>query len=548
MKPSEDLNCQMQGYSIISFDVFDTLLERPFRVASDLFQHIELCESRPGFYAARLEAERVALRNDDAPLEEVTIEQIYAKIHPAFADMMPCELTWEECLLRPHDVGLVLFRRARDANKRILILSDSYLPVDFLGRVLEKNGVTDYERLYVSSTYNKTKRAGNLYKHVLDELQLSPTSILHIGDNLHSDGAQARANGLQFFPVPITDWQHPMFNKNGRAIPLLDQTPLPIEQKRDLSIMAALSATTDSKAQSTPPSFWNRVGRNFAGPMVVAFLTWIIEEAQRTKRDTILFVARDGYLLNRLLPLWNSGLKHDYLYANRAVIEALQADPELHAEYISVLSAKGYDQGKILLVDVGTNRYSTQKFLTSLGLDVTGAYWCTGREDTSLRYTKYYGGHFPEADAFMGSGVTELFMTSPETPIEGVFIEQGNIHPTYTAHAPKAEHVRINAVTEICDGVEVYAQNYLRYFGATPVHFAPESVILWNNLWLTHPTSLERRFFGSIRHASDEHHTRYTQQFVLPNPIITSFFQVGRKAVKKLRSGFLRLLQAAQKR
>ncbi|WP_352155404.1 HAD hydrolase-like protein [Helicobacter sp. NHP22-001] len=44
-----------------------------------------------------------------------------------------------------------------------------------------------------------SKASGNLYKQVLQDLQIQASQILHIGDNAHSDHNKAQESGLQIF-------------------------------------------------------------------------------------------------------------------------------------------------------------------------------------------------------------------------------------------------------------------------------------------------------------------------------------------------------------
>ncbi len=61
-----------------------------------------------------------------------------------------------------------------------------YLPKSFLSSVLHNNGYT-FKHLFVSYEYRKTKHYGDLYPEVLNELDIYPEDILHIGDNYNSD-------------------------------------------------------------------------------------------------------------------------------------------------------------------------------------------------------------------------------------------------------------------------------------------------------------------------------------------------------------------------
>lgn len=47
----------LNKYNIISFDIFDTLLLRPYAIPSNVFQHLEEINNSIGFYAVHKIAE-----------------------------------------------------------------------------------------------------------------------------------------------------------------------------------------------------------------------------------------------------------------------------------------------------------------------------------------------------------------------------------------------------------------------------------------------------------------------------------------------------------
>lgn len=67
------------------YDVFDTLLLRPYRKPSDAFVHLERVHKRFGFAERRLRAPHV-FRLKHGKEREATLDDIYDQI-PEFADM-----------------------------------------------------------------------------------------------------------------------------------------------------------------------------------------------------------------------------------------------------------------------------------------------------------------------------------------------------------------------------------------------------------------------------------------------------------------------------
>ncbi|MBR1649000.1 MAG: hypothetical protein IJ689_05310, partial [Alphaproteobacteria bacterium] len=90
---------EIDNAEVISFDVFDTLLLRPYAKPQDLFWHIEKAYSRVGFCEERRAAEhRARLRHKE--LEDITYDMIYEEIDDKFKDLKQTETDWEKMVLR----------------------------------------------------------------------------------------------------------------------------------------------------------------------------------------------------------------------------------------------------------------------------------------------------------------------------------------------------------------------------------------------------------------------------------------------------------------
>ena len=70
---------------VVSFDIFDTLLVRPYIKPIDLFVHMEKAFERQGFAEERRDAERRA-RVRHKELEDITFDMIYEEIDDEFSE------------------------------------------------------------------------------------------------------------------------------------------------------------------------------------------------------------------------------------------------------------------------------------------------------------------------------------------------------------------------------------------------------------------------------------------------------------------------------
>ena len=301
---------------VISFDVFDTLLLRPYIEPTDLFDHLERLAEAPFFAVARRYAEKQAQRKNPQ-LEDITYDDIYNEMPPCFSSMKEKELQFEKQVLQANPEILQVFNYAKASGKRIIIVSDMYLSATFLDSVLEKNGYIGYEKIYMSSEYGKTKASGNLYHVILEDLNLKGKEIVHIGDNRKSDIKRARRAGIQAVWYKQVVRQY--IDSNVRIRQFLKHVDK--DYHFDVSILVALLAWRRQKIKLglIQPSYWENLGYEYAGPLAYGFCRFIERKAAEHNIDHLLFVARDGYTLQKVFQIFNETVKTSYIYASRYI-------------------------------------------------------------------------------------------------------------------------------------------------------------------------------------------------------------------------------------
>lgn len=186
---------------LVSFDVYDTLVCRSCAEPADVFRIVGNQIGDPSFFDKRKRAE--ALARSKTPSGETTLHHIYAE-YPGLkedraANLMSIEMNAELGVsVRNAEMG-ALFDSLRKKGKRIAIVSDMYLPSDFVEKVLDHCGYSGYERLFVSGDLGLSKRKGDLFDYVCKRLSLQPDRVLHIGDHPLSDYRVPRKHGLRAF-------------------------------------------------------------------------------------------------------------------------------------------------------------------------------------------------------------------------------------------------------------------------------------------------------------------------------------------------------------
>lgn len=316
----------------VSFDIFDTLIQRPFMYPTDLFQLLseEFNQGLASYVNFRniRETAEAAVRAEQNLIhpstEDVTLDQIYDYItaHYAFSPekiaaikLRECELELQYCRLRK--AGKELFDLALEYGKTIIICSDMYLPKTLITEILQKNGITGYTKLYLSSDIGLTKARKSLYHYIQKDLNEKDSHLfLHIGDNIHSDTANAQACGWNSIQLPkATDilmnevpdtYGGEAYHRLFRNSFFKEDYPLAFNDFTSIRSMTALAANKifDSPYVSTNPySDFNAdpriIGYAALGPHLLAICQWIQHIVNTRKIGTIHFVARDGYLVKQ---------------------------------------------------------------------------------------------------------------------------------------------------------------------------------------------------------------------------------------------------------
>ena len=112
---------------------------------------------------------------------------------------MLCERT----LLQPRPDMLELCRAAQAAGKRIIAVSDMYLPSSFLLEVLHEKGFAAVEAVYVSAEHKARKSdSGALFDIMLRKEQVDAANVLHMGDHTRSDVAVPLSKGMAAVHIP----------------------------------------------------------------------------------------------------------------------------------------------------------------------------------------------------------------------------------------------------------------------------------------------------------------------------------------------------------
>lgn len=330
-----ELKKLIDEHKVISFDIFDTLIERNVEQPVDAFVMIENIYNNgvgeiSNFQIDRINAEKKARRS--CKDEEITLQNIYNELKDKYSDailkkLIDIEINVELSLCQEKKDISKYFNYAKELGKNVIITSDMYLPHDTIEKILNYNGIQGYSYLYLSSDIKKTKHTGNLFRYIKEKLSVNYNDILHIGDNIFSDIKQANLLGI--------DTYHISECKTGEiSNKILNKLRLKFS-KKDFE-KNLLNTFIDKNFENDIQQIRNlelyKFGYTILGPVLYGFLNNIEKKCIQMNLEHIYFFSRDGYLLKEAYDKYyksNYNISSSYLYVSRKAL----VTPMLEKEY-----------------------------------------------------------------------------------------------------------------------------------------------------------------------------------------------------------------------
>lgn len=350
---------ELSKHDVVSFDIFDTLIFRPFSQPTDLFfqigkklEYMDFCNMRIRCeYEARwIHADEIKARNKEGQKQvvdyEVTLDDIWNRMQ-AVTDLdtrrgqaIEEALEQELCYANPFMKAVYdeLIRR----GKRIVITSDMYLGKSVLESILEGCGYTGYERFFLSNVYHKSKSDGRLYD-VVREYVGRDCDIIHVGDNLHSDIKMAKRAHFATLHYPNVNTDTLMFRP-------YDMSPIVGGAYRGI-----VNNRLYNGASLEGASMEYEYGFVYGGLFAMGYCAHIHEYVEAHDIDKVLFLSRDGDILKqvyeRMYPADAIAGKTAYAYWSRKAATVLMFDLDRNDFYRRFLYHKvnqGYKLSEIL--------------------------------------------------------------------------------------------------------------------------------------------------------------------------------------------------------
>ena len=324
----EQLVKELSGYDVISFDVFDTLLLRPFSAPEDLFYLIGTELHYPDFPVLRVLAEDQARKRkaEKTGTGEVTLKEIWECLEPLTGipveTGMAVEMSSEEKYCQGNLYFMPVLDSLKKGQKVLLAVSDMYLEESFIQKLLEKYYGPVFHRVLISQEEGCSKANGKLYEKVREtakEILAEQTGsaeghwrLAHVGDNPHSDIFMAKKRQIDAFLYP---------NPQDAGNPYR-----PFDMSRITGGIYRGLVNIRFHTGAGKYSVFYELGYAYGGLAALGFCQFIHRKVQEWERCRICFLARDGDVLKQVYDQLYPGSSTCYLLWSRNVSARLAAE------------------------------------------------------------------------------------------------------------------------------------------------------------------------------------------------------------------------------
>ena len=350
--------------SIISFDIFDTLVKRNVNKPEDIFKFLDKHANELGiknFSKDRIEIAKVLFDNNSFTTLEDIYKSLENKYEKNLEELKKIEIEYELSYCQTNYEVKKLYDYCINNNKKIIAISDMYLPYEVIQKILNKSGY-NIEKVYISCECNAKKSDGTLFKHVLKSEKIESKDVVHIGDNYKCDILGGLKQGIKTIRIKENNFfNNKKFYKE-------------IAEKNKYVHYNKLINNNISKCEN----YYEKFGYAILGPLIYNYCYWLHENCQKNNIDKICFFSRDGYpIMNIFNLIFKNQYDTHYIYISRRALRIPYITK--HNEYKNVI--KFFPESKLLNIKV---------FFENLGLDYKNYKELIQEFDISINENIYY--------------------------------------------------------------------------------------------------------------------------------------------------------------
>jgi len=399
----DDLIKKIDESDVISFDFFDTLINRKISDYTDIFDLVANQVDVKELSHIRIAAEKELSRNSSPTLLEIYtwVKEKLTGIKESAEELASIEFQIDSKMVVPRDDMTTIISYAKKTGKKVILTSDTYYSKAQMEELLAKCGLDIFDELFVSCEYG-TFKTQKLFSHVIEANR--EKKILHIGNDEFADIEKAKEYGIDTFHIYGNN--SIMDALGGMGVESIAET---YSDRAKLGLFL-------SRKFSSPFQFENGtnieindcfdIGYYICGPMIVDFTQWMIAKKQELGLDGILLCARDGYLLEKIYNRFCEDKDGFYFLTSR--ISAIRAGimDEDDINYVDSMKFFGTEK-ESMLVRFGIEEDVDVKDRNALILEKA--------KDKRHNYLKYIDSlNLPDGKLgvfdFVAKGTTQLFL------------------------------------------------------------------------------------------------------------------------------------------
>lgn len=303
---------------IVSFDIFDTLFFRKCLLPENIFEIVgentyvkKYFDTPSGFKKYRMYAEKNA-RLTNKHLQDVTLDLIYKELSipkKAKKKIKQIELDIEKDFLVVNYDLEKFIDLSVEKGKKVILISDMYLNQDELKYVcLNKlKNIDKVSKIYVSSEYKLTKAKGNLFLKVLEEENIEPSELFHIGDNKISDNLIPKDLNIHTLYYGFSHIQEMAFEYEKIYI------NKDIKKGNHVRKLAILRNPYEDEFEN----FYFNFGASIFGPVLFEFSHWLNDLSKQYKIGQYNFIMREGFIFDKYFKKLFPNAKTNLVYTSR---------------------------------------------------------------------------------------------------------------------------------------------------------------------------------------------------------------------------------------
>lgn len=313
-----------------SYDIFDTLIGRKTLEPKGIFYYVkEKMETsnldfpsylKKHYIRVRTEAERnvrefykksTLIRQSDKI--EISFEEIFTRMADLYHitdEQIKALMQWE--LEAEYENSIPLQEKIDELklhlenNETVILISDMYLPKEFIKKLLYKaDPILAELPLFLSSDYGVQKTTNKLFLKAYENLDYNYSKWVHHGDNINADGKMPRKLAIETDIHKI-----PKFNKYEKGIIGI--------KTYDAYLVAAKMARFRTEHEND-----TRVTYAFSYVSLywVTYINFVIKDAIEKGIECLYFISRDGHHLKRIadkiIAEKHLKIKTKYIYGSR---------------------------------------------------------------------------------------------------------------------------------------------------------------------------------------------------------------------------------------